>query len=227
WMLGYPDQALRAIVDAVTLAREIGDAPNLVLVLHGEHLIHGWRGEWSDARRCSEEAVRIAVQHELPFWVGRATIGLGGTVAVQGQPDEGLARLQSGLKVYLGTGARLGLAQTLVAVAEVNGKVGHYDEAFSALAQAEALSETSDGDDHAAEVARVRGMLLLRQATAAPPASRQRRTPGARTRALHPPPPSSAVAAAEASLLRALSIAQEQGSRAWELPAAISLPALC
>src|SRR5262245_28487253 len=38
WMLGYPDQALRAIVDAVTLAREIGDASNLVLVLHGEHL---------------------------------------------------------------------------------------------------------------------------------------------------------------------------------------------
>jgi predicted ATPase len=205
WMLGYPDQALRAIVDAVTLAREIGDASNLVLVLHGEHLVHGWRGEWSDARRCSEEAVRIAVQHELPFWVGMATIGLGAIVAVQGQPDEGLARLQSGLEVYIGTGARLGLAQALVAVAEVNGKVGHYEEAFSALAQAEALSETSGGDDHVAEVARVRGMLLLRQATAAPPASRQRRKPGARTGALDRPPHSSAVAAAEASLLRSRS----------------------
>jgi hypothetical protein len=118
------------------------------------------------------------------------------------------------------------IGQALVAVAVVHGKVGHYEEAFSALAQAEAHSETSGGDDHVAEVARVRGMLLLRQATAAPPASRQRRKPGARTGAVDRPPHSSAVAAAEASLLRALSIAQEQGSRAWELRAAASLAAL-
>src|SRR5262245_64139614 len=128
-----------------------------------------------------------------------ATIGLGAVLALQGQPQEGLARLQSGLESYIGTGARLGLAQALVAVAEVSGKVGHYEEAFSALAQAEALSETSDGDDHAAEVARVRGMMLLRQAAAAPPASRRRRTTGERAGAGERQPHASAVAAAEAS----------------------------
>jgi len=55
---------------------------------------------------------------------------------------------------------------------------------------------------------------------------RRRRNPGARSGAVERPPHPSAVAVAEASLLRALSIAQDQGSRAWELRAVTSLARL-
>jgi len=145
-------------------------------------------------------------------------------MVVNGQPEEGLTRMKIGLEACRRTGARPALTQILIAVAQAHGFVSQYEEAFRVLAEAEAFSETSDERAFAAEGARVRGMLLLRQAADA--ASRPRRKPRARTALWNPPPDPSAMAEAEASMLRAFSIAQQQGAQSWELRAATSLATL-
>jgi len=215
WMLGYPDQAMRVSVDAVALAREIGYAPSLVLAIHCESLVRGWRGEWNVARRRSQEAVDLAVHHELPFLLATATNGLGIVTAELGQAEEGLALLRSSLDTHVRTGSRLGLTEAMTVTAEVLGKLGRYEDALRLLADADALRELNGEENFAAEAARVRGVVLLRQAAEARPASGRRKPSGR-----------DAPSEAEACFLRALAIARKQGARGWELRAATSLAAL-
>lgn len=226
WMRGLPDQALRTSVDAVTLARKVGHAQSLVLVLHGAHLVHAWRGEWAEARHCAEEAVAIAVQHELPFWAGMANMGLGAVMVRQGEREEGAARVRAGYEAYVGVGGGLGVVQALVGIAEGHARAGNYEDAFAMLAAADTRADANGGDDHAAEVARLRGVLVLRRAAAVATPPRRGQKTGARKRAGDRAPDGPAADEAEASLLRALTIARRQGSRAWELRAATSLATL-
>ncbi len=215
WVLGFPDQALRGSVAAVSLAREIGYAPSLVLAILGEILVRRWRGEWKEAESRSQEAVTLAVQHELPFLLAIATSGLGTVIAELGQAEDGLAYLRRGLDMYLRTGARVGLIQILIATAEALAKLGRYEEASRALSEALELEHASGAGSFAAEAARLSGVLLLRQAEARPPSRRRRKPSGG-----------DASSEAEACFLRALAIARRQGARGWELRAATNLAAL-
>ncbi len=215
WLLGFPDQALRVSVEAVSLARKIGYAPSLVQALHGESLVRRWRGEWSEAGPRSQEAVNLAVQHELPYLLSIATNGLGVATAELGQAEDGLAYLRRGLDMYLRTGARVGLIQILIATAEALAKLGRYDEASRALSEAQERDQASGAGSFAAEAARLRGVLLLCQAEPRPPSRRRRKPSGG-----------DAAPEAEACFLQALAIARKQGARGWELRAATNLAVL-
>src|SRR5262249_17944354 len=160
------------------------------------------RGEWNDARRRSQEAVDLAVQHELPFLLSTATNGLGIVTAELGQAEEGLALLCSSLDAHARTGSRLGLTEAMTVTAEVLGKLGRYEDALRMLADAKALREVSGEENFAAEAARVRGVVLLGQAAESQPASRR-----------HKPTGSDAPSEAEACFLRALAIARKQSAR--------------
>src|SRR5262249_19893791 len=142
--------------------------------LYVARLIHNWRGEWSAAVKRARESARVAADHGLPFWLGLATIGVGWALAGQGQTEHGIAEMQHGLEGYQRTGARVGFSQKLMALAEAYGKLGKSDEAGRALAEAHAFSETTGEEYCAAEVARLKGALLLGGARPVGPARHRR-----------------------------------------------------
>src|SRR5262249_49108528 len=116
-----------------------------------------------------------------------------------------------------------GLSQKLVALSEAYGDLGQHEQALASLAEAHAFCEASGEFYWAAEVARLRGAILLQQAAGRSPTSGRPSsgTAGAKRRAQ-----GSATAEAEACLGEALGIAQQQHAKGGELRAAIGLARL-
>jgi predicted ATPase len=89
----------------------------------------------------------------------------------------------------------------LALIADAYGAIGHIDEGLSALDEAQDWVRRNDERLYAAEVHRIRGELLLRQAM---PDQAQ----------------------AESCFEQALSVARDQQAKSWELRAAMSLARL-
>jgi predicted ATPase len=120
---------------------------------------------------------------------------------MQGEDPAGLLQLRQGLADVLATGLELQRPFGLVLLAEAVGYDGEVEEGLRLLAEARTVLEAHGQGDLLAEVYRLQGVLLLRQA--APDAAR-----------------------AEIAFQQALAIARRQQARAWELRAAVSLSRL-
>jgi predicted ATPase len=122
-------------------------------------------------------------------------------LAAQGQGAEGIAQMRQGLTALRATGTALGMPGFLAQLAEAYGQVGQVDEGLHLLAEALALVENTGGRQWEAQLHRLHGELLRRQAV-----------PEAQ--------------AAEACFQQALTVARRQQARSWELRAAMSLARL-
>ena len=109
--------------------------------------------------------------------------------------------MRQGLAAYRATGSVSGMSGHLAQLAEAYGQVGQVDEGMPLLAEALAMVDTTGERASEAELHRLHGELLLRQAV-----------PEAQ--------------AAEACFQRALDVARRQQAKWWELRAAMSLARL-
>src|SRR5262245_4192805 len=112
-----------------------------------------------------------------------------------------MAQLRQGIAAWRATGAALNVPYYCTVLADVSAHLGHAADGLQALAEAHTLVEQQEERWWEAEVARLRGVVLLRQ-------------PGT--------PP----AEAEAWFQRALDVARRQEAKSLELRAAMSLARL-
>jgi predicted ATPase len=120
---------------------------------------------------------------------------------MEGQGKEGLAQVRQGIAAYRATGAALGVPYYCALLADVAAHLGHPDDGLQVLAEAHTLVEQQEERWWEAEIARLRGVLLLRQMVPSPDE-------------------------AEAWLRRALDIARRRQAKSLELRAAMSLSRL-
>ena len=120
---------------------------------------------------------------------------------MQGQGEAGIVEMRQGLAAYLATGSKLYQPYFLGLLAEAHGEVGHPEEGLDVLAEALAEMDDTEARFYGAELYRLKGALLLSQAT---PDEAQ----------------------AEACFHKALDIAQNQSAKSWELRATTSLAKL-
>jgi predicted ATPase len=120
---------------------------------------------------------------------------------MQGRGEVGMVQVRHGIAAWRATGAALFVPCFCTVLAEVCDHLGHTADGLQALAEAYTLMEQDEERWWEAEIARLRGILLLRQ-------------PGT--------PP----AEAEAWLQRALDVARRQEAKSLELRAAMSLARL-
>jgi predicted ATPase len=201
WALGYPDQALRRSHEALTLAQTLSHPPSLAATFFYVALTQCFCREAHAVRERAEAAMALASAQALPQWWAVGTILRGWALAMQGQGEEGLAQLRQGLAAWRAMGAGLTVSYYLALLAEVYGHAGQAEEGLRLLAEALAHVDTTGERFYAAEVYRLTGELLLRQAT-----------PDA--------------AQAETCWHQALDIARHQQAKSWELRAALSLSRL-
>jgi DNA-binding NtrC family response regulator/predicted ATPase len=202
WLLGYPEQALASLRQAVGLARERSHPFSLAVAHNFAAMLHQLRREPALAREPAEAAMTLSAEHGFAMFHAFGMIFGGWALVGQGRVADGLTLMQEGIAAHRATGAELLRPYLLSLLAEAHGRAGQPSEGFAALAEALAAAEKSEERWWEAELHRLRGMFLVAGAAEtdkAPPVE------------------------AEACFQTALEIARRQGARSVELRAAVSL----
>jgi predicted ATPase len=164
WCLGYADQSLLKINEALAQAQELSHAPSLVVALHLAAHLYQLRREVPVARQRAETGIALAKEHGLELWMTLSAIYGGRAQVEEGTAADGIEEMRAGIAIYQSTGAKLWRPHFLCLLAEALAKAGQPEEGLSVLA--EALAETHDTGEHyyEAELWRTRGELLIRLA---------------------------------------------------------------
>jgi predicted ATPase len=201
WLLGYPEQALARVHEALALAQALSHPFSLAYVRCYAAFVSQFRRDVSAVHEHAEAAVALATEQGFPQWAAIGTSVRGWALAMQGQREEGRAQVHRGNAVFRAIGAALQVPYFCTLLAEVCDQLGHTEEGLQLLAEAHTLVEQHEERYWEAEVYRLRGTLLLRQ-------------------------PGMPQAEAEAWLQRALDAARRQEAKSLELRAAMSLARL-
>jgi class 3 adenylate cyclase/predicted ATPase len=160
-------------------------------------LIHG---DLSRAAQNAGELARLTREHDLPTWRAFAVFLDGLATAQSGGPGDGLEDMRRGAELLLEQHPGFdGLLK--IALAEAEARAGDVDRALVVLDEALATSERIGHRSFDTELHRVRGEMLLMCGPASP-------------------------ASAEEAFEAAIAVAKQQGTRSFELRAALSLARL-
>jgi predicted ATPase len=146
-----------------------------------------------------EELVAVTTEQGFPYWRSMGTIYRGWVRVENGDVTKGISLLRDGSTAYRATGAKVLVPHHIALLGRACEIAGQIEEAFGLLDEASQISERTGQHWVLAELNRYKGQLRLRQGH---------------------------TEAAEGLYCQALTIAQEQEAKLWELRAAASLARL-
>jgi predicted ATPase len=201
WCLGYPDQGLARNQEAVTLAQQLAHSYSLGFALNWAAIFHQLRREVSAVQEHAEATIRVAQEQGFPQWQANGAIQRGWALAYQGQAQEGIEQITRGFRAHRATVAAIAGSYFLALLAEAYGMQGEPEAGLTVLTEALTRAETIGERWYESELYRLKGELLLQQS-------------------------SDNDTEAETCFQHAISIAQSQQAKSWELRAAVSLSRL-
>jgi class 3 adenylate cyclase/predicted ATPase len=161
WYLGQPDRALAMSEEAVALAQRVEHPLSLALALFWGGVVHILRGEFDRGRQRAEEVMELAERLGFPLYLGLGRVLRGVARLESGESEAGIAEMQHAMMELAGIGSGIGAPQILVLLAEGLRKVGHYDDALTALGLGIAQAEGQGQHYYDAELRRLRAQILL------------------------------------------------------------------
>jgi len=164
-------------------------------------LVSQFRRDVPAVREYAEAAVALATEQGFPLWAALGTSVRGWALALQGQGEAGLGQVHQGIAAFRATGAAVFIPYLCTVLADVSAHLGHPEDGLQALVEAYTLVEQHEERWWEAEIARLRGLLLLKQIK-------------------------TSQAEAETWLQRALDVARRQEAKSLELRATMSLSRL-
>ena len=219
WLLGYPDQALKRVQEALTLAQELSHPLSLAYALFSVAFLYQLRREEQKAQEWAEALITLCTKQGFPQFLAYGTFYRGWALAEQGQREEGIAQMRQGLEAYRATGSEQGRPHVLTLLAEAYGKVGQAEEGLSMLAEALEVVDKNEQRMYEAELYRLKGELSLQ--------SRQVKTSQDKSEVTNPQSPTpNPQSEAEACFWKAIEIARRQQAKSPELRAVMSLSRL-
>jgi predicted ATPase len=130
-----------------------------------------------DAIRTQEQAqaaMTVATAQGFAQQQAQGMFLYGWALVQQDRRDEGITQMRQGLAAWEATGARLLRPYYLALLAEAYDKIGQVEEGLSLLTEALATAHRTGERSYQAELYRLLGECLLRQATPDPSAVEQR-----------------------------------------------------
>jgi predicted ATPase len=197
--LGFPDQALMRSKAAIAEARRLAHLPSLAASLVYGARLHSLVRNNAAVNELADELVAVTTERGFPHWGAQGAIYRGWVKVKNGDVTKGLSLLRSGSRDYRATGAEVWMTYHIALLARACEVAGQIDEAVTLLDDALQIVERTGERWFAAELNRHKGQLLLRQGHSE---------------------------AAEELYRKALSIAEEQEAKLWELRAAASVARL-
>jgi predicted ATPase len=201
WLLGYPEQALAHVHDALALAHELSNPFGLAWALGQAAWVSQFRRDVLAVHEHAEAAVALSTEQGFPLWAAWGTSLRGWALVIQDQDEEGMAQVYQGITAWRATGAALGIPYLCTLLADVSARLGRTEDGLQALGEAHTLVEQHEERWWEAEICRLQGVLLLQQ-------------------------PGTPQEEAEAWLQRALDVARRQEAKSLELRAAMNLSRL-
>jgi class 3 adenylate cyclase/predicted ATPase len=197
--LGFPDKALARSEAVIAEARRLAHPPSLAVYLSVSARLLLLVGDNTGLDQRADQLAAVATELGFPHWRAEGTIFRGWVTVKNGYVTTGKSLLRRGLAAYRATGAQLWAPQYTALLAEACEIAGQTEKNVTLLNDALQIAERTGERWFTAELNRLKGQSLLRQGD---------------------------TEAAESLYRKALSIAQEQEAKLWELRAAVSLARL-
>jgi len=197
--LGYPVQALTRSTATIADARRLAHPPSLAMSLTNAARLLSFTGNGAALDEWAGELATMADEQGFLLWRAAGIIFRGWVRVNTGDVAEGKSLLNRGLAAYRATGARAWVPYQIDLLARAYEIAGQIEEAVYLLDDALQIIVRTGERWLEAELYRHKGQLLLRQGHSE---------------------------AAEELYRKALSIAEEQEAKLWELRAAASLARL-
>jgi predicted ATPase len=198
WHCGYPDQARRAIGSGIQHARQSIHRHTLAYALIYQGLTSTSARLAAETQMSADELVSFTHEHGFVLFSGYGLLLQGGALTLRGQGKAAVGRIHAAASAMQATGIRRSDPMVLGYLAEALALKGAVADGLRVVAGAFAAAEASGGHWADAELHRLRGDLLCRL-------------------------PSNDRTEIETCFRTALSVAREQGTRGFELRAAVSL----
>ena len=200
WYLGYPAAAQADAKQALSDAREIGQA-TMMFALSLTAATHIFVGNYTTANEQLKELLSLADEKATLMWKGYGMASLGCLCAQTNKASQAVQIITSALAVARSVGAAILMPWNLSNLARAHAELGEFDDALRCIAEAIAAIEGSEERWMEPEVHRIAGEISLRS-------------------------PERDGAKASAHFERALEVARKQKAKSWELRAAMSLARL-
>ena len=200
WCQGRLDQARARSQEAIAIARQIEHPYSLVVALTYAGVLHQFADEPAACAERATQAQALAQAHGFSLWISMSGFLQGWALAQQGDAQRGLGLMMQCAEGFRQTGAELGSAYSTAMLAQCLSRFGQPDQARMIMQQSLALLAKTQERLCAAEIHRIQGELLATE-----------------------PQTQEKAELARAHFENALTIAQEQNAKWWELRAALSL----
>jgi tetratricopeptide (TPR) repeat protein len=201
WFLGYPEAALADSDQAISDAREIGQAATLMYALLHVSFTHIHCGDYATTTGVLDELTGLAGEKGALFWKAHGTAQQGCLFGLIGKASNAVERLTSGITAFRLTGSTSWMPTRLSYLAKAYADLDQFDEASRYIGEAMTAVETTKERWWEADIYRMAGEIAL--LSSEPDAAK-----------------------AEAHFERALAVARKQEAKSWELRAAMSMARL-
>ncbi len=202
WFLGYPDQAREKGQEALVLAQKLSHPFSLAFALNWLTILHHFFRDAQAVRNQAEVLMDFTREHGFTQYLMTATIHRGWSLTQTDQLEEGIEQMRQGIEGRERIGAKLGRPSQLAQLAEAYASEAQVGTGLALLAEAKTKMNATEERWCEAEIYRTKGELLLQQSS------------------------SDSATEAEPCFHRAITVAQNQSAKSWELRAATSLAKL-
>jgi class 3 adenylate cyclase/predicted ATPase len=201
WLLGYPDAALADSDQAISDAREIGQAASLMYALCVAGLTPILCGSYAAANALADELIPLADEKGALLWKAFGMINQGCVLALTGRASHAVQIITAGITAFRSTGATALMPFCLPYLARTYAELGQFDDAWRCIGEAMTAVETTKERWTEAEIHRIAGEIALKS-------------------------PVPDAAKAETYFECALAVARQQQAKSWELRTAMSMARL-
>lgn len=185
WLLGYPDQARKRCVEALSLAQDLAHPHTLAATLNYASWLHQLCREETVAKEEAEAAIILARKQGFVLWQALGTLIQGWTLNMQGQKEKGLEQMRKGLMWYQATGAEVSQPYMLALLADASGQAGHIEDGLALLDAALMKADGNGERYYEAELYRLKGTLTLQSKVQSPKSKQKWKSVFSRLSRLH------------------------------------------
>jgi class 3 adenylate cyclase/tetratricopeptide (TPR) repeat protein len=201
WFLGYPDQSLSRVSEALALAQDLGHPYTVAFAHYMTSVVHLLRGDAARAFESAEKSFEMSQEQRFSLYVILSRISRGRAVGDLGRLGEARAEIALGIDEARRNGVGFMLPMMDSWLADMHAKAGENECALSIAEGALANIGDVTGRSWESELHRQRAQILI---------------------ALNP----SKVREAESHLKKSIEVARSQSAKSLELRAATSLAEL-